>query len=586
MGSKGLATLTWNGQNFRMQGAPNLVNIFGADPKDATSTMGLNPTPISTVTTPAGDVTQTFNWGTILTQYRAIGDKLSVNVTIQNASSLTIYRYWFYSVAMIFPTKPVNPNNLTTFNLDAPSSVYWDYVSGVVDLVNEDVLLPLALGFWQATSPANTQWYISCYVDPGQNLNPNWPAVIRSIAPGASDTLTTSIRFGGAGAPEDVLAADIFSLYRSTYPKILTPAPQKPIARLSFTGRFRPTFPKNPRGWFNSSTVDVTTPQGVANFQAGLLSAADSSIAEMARVGAYGGVVWDIEGQQSDQSYIGDPAMAEILAPELIGVLDTFMGKFTAAGFPIGFTLRPQQFNVEIGVINVSGKKVTWVRGAQFQPSWAGDRNGGALVFGVNNYPIASVESPVSLTLYQDAGTASQIQYFYCQEINTLDPFSVMQKKIQYAYVRWGATLFYVDSTLDYQGNVTPADAFQQLLEQYPGVYIYPEWKSTRHYAYTYPWTDSVNGYTLPSTQTLETYPDAGGLIRVPGDEQIASVEDTLLRAVEAGSNLLFDGWYPHSGNDVVIDIYKKAASGTQTTFARPGRIPKTRVIGSPPGGR
>jgi len=562
MGATGLTSLTWNGQEFLFPGGntPSVVNAFSVDA--AGNTKGLKTSPNSTVTDgQAGTVTQTFDWGSILTQYQALEDKLAINVTIQNAGPGTIYRYWIYPLAFTFPATPVILNNTATFNVDGPSSIYWDYVNGVVDLVNEDVVQPLAIGFWQAESPANKKWFLIVYVDPGQNLNPNWPAIIRPIDPGTSDTLTMSLRFGGPGAYEDQLAGDIYALYRNTFPRVLMQsAPRKPIARLSFCGRFRPGFPTNPRGWFNSSGVDVTTAQGVANFHKGLLSSADSCIAEMTRVGAYGGILWDLDGQQSDLSYLGVPEMAEIMAPELIGILDDFIGKFQAAGFPIGFTLRPQEFNVEIGVINVSGTKVTWVRGAQFQSSWAGDINGGALAFGVNNYTIASVESPTSLTLFNDTGTANQVPYFYATLTNT-DPYTVMQKKIQYTYVRWGATLFYVDSTLDYQGNITPAEIFGRLREEYPNVYIFPEWKSTRHYAYTYPWTDAANGYIFPSKSTMLTYPLGGGLIRVPSDEQIASVQQQLAEAVAAGSVLLFDGWYPHSGNDVVKEIYARVNS-------------------------
>ena len=415
MGPTGLSSLTWNGQEFLFPGGntPSVVNMFSVDA--AGNSKGLKTSPTSTVTDgQAGTVTQTFDWGSIITQYQALEDKLAVNVTIQNAGPGTIYRYWIYPLAFNFPATPVNLNNTMTFNVDAPSSIYWDYVNGVADLVNEDVTKPLAIGFWQAESPANRKRFLIVYVDPGQNLNPNWPSIIRPIDPGKSDTLTMSFRFAGPGVLQDQIAGDIYALYRNTFPRVLMQsAPRKPIARLSFTGRFRPGFPKNPRGWFNSSTVDVTTAQGIANFHNGLMNSADSCIAEMTRVGAYGGVLWDLDGQQTDQSYVGAPEMAEIMAPELIGVLDDFVGKFQAAGFPIGFTLRPQEFNVEIGVINVSGTKVTWVRGAQFQSSWAGDINGGALAFGVDNYSIASVESPVSLTLNRDAGSATEVQYLY-----------------------------------------------------------------------------------------------------------------------------------------------------------------------------
>jgi hypothetical protein len=564
MGATGLASLTWNGQEFLWPGgnAPYLVQVAALNP-DGTSTY-MNTQPLNITSDPqTSTVTQTFDWGSIATQYGASGDKFSMNVRIQNNTSLTFDRYWFYPAAIQYPQTPLNTNNVAQYNLDSVSSVYVDYVSGVVDVVNEDVTKPLATGVWQGESPANTKWYVMLFVDPIKNPvpNPNWPVLVRPIPPGASETFTQSIRFGGPGVPAEVLAADVYERYRTTYPRIVQPAPHQPIARLSFSGAFRPTLPTNPRGWFNDPTLDVTTPQGIAKFQSDLLGAADRSIAEIQRVGAYGGIIWDIEGQQLVQSYIGDPIQAEILAPELNGVLDEFVDKFKAAGIPIGFTIRPQEFTVKIGVVNVSGTSVTWVSGAQFDPSWPTDPGGAYLAFGVNSIPIASVDSPTHLTLTADGGHASGIQYFYGNQSNIADAYTQLQAKIQYAYQRWGATLFYVDTDVRDINNTTPANVFGQLKQQYPDVFTFPEWRNTGHYAYTYPWTDSTNGVIFPDNNTLLTYPQAAGLIRVPSDEQIGNAQQDLAEAVRLGNVLLFDGWYQHPGNDVVIQIYQAAGT-------------------------
>lgn len=125
--------------------------------------------------------------------------------------------------------------------------------------------------------------------------------------------------------------------------------PNRPIASLNATSRHRPVYPGNPRGWTvtgDASKVDVTTPAGIAIFQAALLRWADFAVAEMTRVGAQGAVLWDLEGQEFDTAYIGDPSQIETIAPELVGVLDRFVAKFTDAGFRIGFTLRPQVFDL------------------------------------------------------------------------------------------------------------------------------------------------------------------------------------------------------------------------------------------------
>ena len=93
----------------------------------------------------------------------------------------------------------------------------------------------------------------------------------------------------------------------------------------------------------------------------------------------------------------------------------------------------------------------------------------------------------------------------------------------------------------------------------FPGTTFFPEWKNTGHYAYTYPFLDATNGVTAPPTKTMYVYPQAGGLVRVPGDAQMPSAEPALLNAVNAGNILLFDGWYRHPANDIVIQIYQQA---------------------------
>ena len=131
-----------------------------------------------------------------------------------------------------------------------------------------------------------------------------------------------------------------------------------------------------------------------------------------------------------------------------------------------------------------------------------------------------------------------------------------MQSKVQYAKQRWGATLFYVDSDLDYKGNMTPAAVFQQLAQTFPGTMYFPEWKTPRDYAYTYGFLDSTNGVVSPVPLSMNLYPHAAGLIRVPDDANIGAMQNTLIQAVSAGNILLFDGWYRHPGNDVVSLIY------------------------------
>jgi hypothetical protein len=330
---------------------------------------------------------------------------------------------------------------------------------------------------------------------------------------------------------------------------------------LVVSGRFKPTFLTNPRGWFNDPTINVTTPSGIAAFQSRLLQWADGAVSQMQQVGAQGAIIWDIEGQQFNTSYTGDPTQAETIAPELVGVLDAFVKKFTSAGLKIGFTLRPQVFTLAKGTVSVNGTSVQWMSGNAFSPAWAGQQGGGVITIGGIDYTIQSVTSPNSLTLTASAGTVMGVPYFYPVQTNSPNPGAVLSNKIQYAIQRWGASLFYVDSDLAYDGTITPANVFQNLLTTYPGVLIFPEWKNTRHFAYTAPYLEVRRGFTEVPGNILETYPNAIGLINTAGsDLSVASTYNALLESAQRGDILLFEGWYPAPENTYVKQIYSSVS--------------------------
>jgi hypothetical protein len=314
----------------------------------------------------------------------------------------------------------------------------------------------------------------------------------------------------------------------------------------------------NPRGWFGGPSVDVTTTTGIAAFQARLLSYADNAVIEMKRIGALGGILWDMEGQQFDQAYYGDPTQLETIAPELVGVLDAFMAKFTSAGLRIGFLLRPQVFNEQTGFISVSGNQVTWVSGTQFSPSWTlGTVDAGTITFGGQNHQIKSVQSPTLLTLTASAPSGAAIPFVYSNETNTADPGAVLKSKIQYAYNRWGASLFYIDVDLDWFHTITAAHYFQDIEKTFPGVLVFPEAKNTRHYAYTIPYNDAKNQQFGPDPVTQAVYPNSTTIIAV-SDASAVLYPQQLSDALNQGNMLLVDGWYRHAANDFVLQLYSQ----------------------------
>jgi hypothetical protein len=57
-------------------------------------------------------------------------------------------------------------------------------------------------------------------------------------------------------------------------------------------------------------------------------------------------ITWDIEGEElPGATYVGDPRVAEQLAPELVGVIDQYFQRFRDAGLQVGVTIRPQEFD-------------------------------------------------------------------------------------------------------------------------------------------------------------------------------------------------------------------------------------------------
>ncbi len=142
----------------------------------------------------------------------------------------------------------------------------------------------------------------------------------------------------------------------------------------------------NPRGWFNDPDLDVTGTNGFEAFRKALFHYTDQCIENLKRTGAQGVIVRDLEGEQYPHktTFIGDPRLVNLLAPEMSPVVDEFFARLRDAGLQVGVTIRPQQ-----------------------------------IAFGSNGVP---------------------------HQTMVLDLKMVLLSKIDYARNHWGATIFYLDS--------------------------------------------------------------------------------------------------------------------------------------------
>lgn len=262
-------------------------------------------------------------------------------------------------------------------------------------------------------------------------------------------------------------------------------------------------WPSNPRGWFIDPSINVTTPQGVAQFHERLLKWADTSIGIMRSMDAQGMLTWDIEGEQYPHrtTYVGDPRLAGTLDPEIAGVMDEYFRRFRTAGFRVGLTVRPQQL-----LITNDGKSAR-----QVLPS---------------------------------------------------DPASILIAKIRYAQARWGATIFYVDSNWGRTG-VLPLSAavMEAVARAVPAILLIPEHKTPGYFSVTAPYSDMRDMFWGTPGIIRWLYPHAFSVISV-GDGNVLGRREQLAKQVSNGDVILFRGWFPDPANAQIREMIGEGKTG------------------------
>ena len=290
-----------------------------------------------------------YDWGRVSCHYKPQNDRLDLDITLENRSTQTLAGANIFPLALHFGGFPSGYDGTTPhvgFGSDGPTVERADFGAGTLAVVNRDVQQTLAVGLLTSNDTARSFRY-SLYVGsaPLWYQPDNWPRFTRPIAPGARDTYQISLRFAPPRTGDYELASDVYERFAAAHPMQLNWKDRRPIGAL-FLSSAPPHVGGNPRGWFNNAPdVDVTTPAGRADFRARVLEYADQSIRVLQRTGAQGMVTWDIEGQEFPHatSYIGDPRLLPVLAPEMEPVADAYFKKFTAAGFKVGICIRPQQ---------------------------------------------------------------------------------------------------------------------------------------------------------------------------------------------------------------------------------------------------
>jgi hypothetical protein len=489
----GLESLKFNGLEFLENGRPEFERATLTDSHGKNVPVSFkHRTAISLATR---SVTQSYDWGEARITYIPKPDRLGIAVTITNSSAATLGMFHLSLCSLRLPEKPRQYDGSTPLlahNTGEATVIGLTTSRATIVLVNEDVQKPLVSGFpWATDRPRSRVFPLLVNTGRIAQMYPDsLPSIDRPVPSGGTITLRFSLRFAPPGADPLDVAADVIGRFATAFPFRLAWSDRRPIGALFFA-RAAAGWPDNPRGWFNDAGIDVTRPAGIRNFHRHLLAYADRSIVILRRMNAQGVIAWDIEGDEFPHAitYIGDPRLAEELAPEVRGVIDSFFQKFREAGFRTGFTIRPQRL----------------VR------------------------------------------TAERVD-----QIEVADPAQQLIDKIAYARKRWGATLFYIDSNGD-PNLPLDAGAMERVAAANPDVLLIPESENLRYYATTAPYNQLNMGFHRTPTRVKRTYPGAFNVIAVNDERDVNANIAALVESVRAGNILLFRGWMDEAVNNTLL---------------------------------
>ena len=480
--------------------------------------------------------TYSFTWGYITVQFQTPGNNLNMVVTEVNypGSGVIFDGAEILPFALHFPQDPsgFNGYNQYAITTTGPGVSVADFGSGVVTAVLPNEATPLYTG-WKSTGSATYEPIMTGTAPDG--LATYLPHNDAPVLPGTSLSYTVSLRFTPEGAAAN--AADAYASFAATYPSQMTWTDKRIIGTAylasSPAGNGDITqpggFPTNPRRYFNDASVDITNLAGLQAFQNRMLAQAASNAANARNMNAQGVITWDIEGEQYPQttSYVCSPDQIAAVAPEMESIVlnagspyfgqkldDAYFKTMSSAGLRLGLCLRPQVF-----------------------------------ALGAN-------------------GTASQN---YLSSNSSI--IANLETKARYANTRWGATLFYVDSTVDTNGGTLDPAIFQQLITDLPGFLFIPEESTPRYYAYTAPFYTFLFHTDLGTPAAVYNYyPKAFGanLVNDVSASTLAQYTPQLTQSVARGDILMGHADYWQANDPALVAIYAAAGVGTPSTPTAP----------------
>lgn len=465
--ANGLQSLMYQGVNFNYEYGENLVTYLRySTPAGLTSTQA----PLCTRTFTATSVTQNCFVGgdsaSVLVNYTTpSADTVQATIQVTNNSSANTIADAAISTLGVSMTQFDDAHSRIAYVDNLNPASYARYPSGQWILWNNqptpDVNINVTCG-----------WSYVCKNQPH----------IANIAPGQTKTAVFSIRFSTNPAlPPNELASDAYAAFRAAYPSIVNWPDRRPIMAW-FIAEYGKRSAVNPRGYLQQANLDVSN---ISNFKTQVMTQAQTILTLMkARpVQPQGLLIWDLEGQEFIQptTYVGDPRVfSKGYAPEMDAVADQLFALFKSSGYKVGVTLRPQQMQ--------------W--GTQLPATCQFNAS--------NDYKdyYIKTDNPFGQRFhacYDPAGLKWSVipqgnggQTFYTPaQISSVT--DLLMSKVAYAHSRWGATIYYVDTSVWTGGSPLPASVFSTLQKAYPDSLFIPEQSNLTTMSAGMPFADPKN---------------------------------------------------------------------------------------------
>ncbi|MBF0593354.1 MAG: dockerin type I repeat-containing protein [Candidatus Omnitrophica bacterium] len=139
--------------------------------------------------------------------------------------------------------------------------------------------------------------------------------------------------------------------------------------------------------------------------------------------------------------------------------------------------------------------------------------------------------------------------------------FNILKNKVAYAHQRWGARIYYVDSTV-YGGNGGGIpfnfEVFRRLQQAFPDCIFFPENEAPGYYGAAAPYNQADAGVFSSSQEAINTYPQTFSII-AHADEVAVPSHDRLVESLKDGNIIFTEGiWYTPDLN--ILKIYLDSA--------------------------